>query len=199
MSSSLSLPASRTLADAVLPATSSRDLLLVVGGALLVAAAAQVQVPLPFTPVPLSGQTLAVSLVGASLGARRGALSLVLYLLAGAVGLPFYAGGEGGLAPLLGPTVGYLVGFVGAAALIGAMAERRADRRPLTAFFSFLAGSAVIFACGVAGLMLTLDLSLSEALVQGVLPFLPGDLVKSALAAGLLPGTWRLVERLTRS
>lgn len=198
MSSSLSLPASRTLADAVLPATSSRDLLLVVGGALLVAAAAQVQVPLPFTPVPLSGQTLAVSLVGASLGARRGALSLVLYLLAGAVGLPFYAGGEGGLAPLLGPTVGYLVGFVGAAALIGAMAERRADRRPLTAFFSFLAGSAVIFACGVAGLMLTLDLSLSEALVQGVLPFLPGDLVKSALAAGLLPGTWRLVERVTR-
>ena len=183
------------LVDAFLPAVGWRDAAVVVGGALLVALAAQIEIPLPFTPVPLSGQTFAVSLVGASLGSRRGALSLGLYLLLGALGAPFYAGGAGGLDTLLGPTVGYLVGFVGSAALIGALAERRADRRPLTTFLSFLTGSLVVFACGVAGLVLTADMSPGEAVLKGVLPFIPGDLVKSALAAGLLPGTWRLVER----
>ena len=186
------------LADAVIPAATWRDAVVVLGGALLVALAAQIQIPLPFTPVPLSGQTFAVSLVGASLGSRRGALSLVVYLLIGALGAPFYAGGTGGVATLFGPTVGYLLGFVGAAAAIGALAERRADRRPLTAFFSFLTSSLIIFACGVAGLMITLDLSLADAFVLGVLPFIPGDLIKSALAAGILPGSWRLVERFTR-
>lgn len=183
------------LIDALVPAVAWKDAVVIVGGALLVALAAQIQIPLPFTPVPLSGQTFGVALVGASLGSRRGALSLALYVLLGALGAPFYAGGASGLGALLGPTVGYLVGFVGAAAFIGRMAERSADRRPLSAFVSFLAGSGIIFAAGVAGLMLTLDLSLKDALVQGVLPFLPGDLVKSALAAGLLPGTWKLVER----
>lgn len=192
----LSAPAP-VLADAVLPQATWRDAVVVVGGALFVALLAQIQVPLPFTPVPLSGQTFGVSLVGASLGSRRGALSLVLYLLLGALGAPFYAGGTGGIATLLGPTVGYLVGFVGAAAAIGALAERQADRRPITAFFSFLAASGIIFTCGVAGLMLTLDMSLRDALLKGVLPFLPGDLFKSALAAGLLPGIWRLVARFT--
>lgn len=186
------------LADAVVPAATWRDAVVVLGGALLVALAAQIQIPLPFTPVPLSGQTFAVSLVGASLGSRRGALSLVVYLLIGALGAPFYAGGTGGLGTLLGPTVGYLLGFVGAAAAIGALAERRADRAPLTAFFSFLASSLIIFTCGVAGLMITLDLSLSDAFVLGVLPFIPGDLIKSGLAAGLLPAAWRMVERFTR-
>lgn len=186
------------LADAIFPASIFRDLALMVGGCLLVAAAAQIQVPLPFTPVPLSGQTFAVSLVGASLGARRGALSLGLYLLAGAAGAPFFAGGAGGMSALAGPTAGYLVGFVGAAALIGGLAERAADRKPWTAFLAFLAGSVVIFACGVVGLMATAGVGLREALVLGVLPFLPGDLIKSALAAGLLPGTWKLVERFRR-
>lgn len=184
------------LIDAFLPSTTTRDAAVILGGALAVALAAQIEIPLGFTPVPLSGQTFAVSLVGASLGSRRGALSLGLYLLLGALGAPFYAGGAGGIESLLGPTVGYLVGFVGSAAFIGWMAERRADRRPLTTFLSFLAGSLVVFACGVAGLMLTADMGLGEALAKGVLPFIPGDLVKSALAAGLLPGTWRLVERL---
>lgn len=193
--SSLAAP---VLADAVIPQATWRDAVVVVSGALLVALLAQIQVPLPFTPVPLSGQTLGVSLVGASLGSRRGALSLVLYLLLGALGAPFYAGGASGLGALLGPTVGYLLGFVLAAGAIGALAERQADRRPLTAFFSLLACSSIIFACGVAGLMLTLDMPLGEALVEGVLPFLPGDLFKSALAAGLLPGAWRLVDRVLR-
>lgn len=195
--SSVVVPAP-VLADAVLPQATWRDAVVVVTGALLVALLAQIQVPLPFTPVPLSGQTLGVSLVGASLGSRRGALSLVLYLLLGALGAPFYAGGESGLAALLGPTVGYLVGFVLAAAAIGALAERQADRRPVTTFFSMLACSTIIFGFGVAGLMLTLDMSLSEAFAKGVLPFLPGDLFKSALAAGLLPGAWRLVNRVSR-
>lgn len=200
MSSSALSPAalplrSPVLVDSLLPAIAWRDAIVVLGGALLVAAAAQIEIPLPFTPVPLSGQTFAVSLVGASLGSRRGALSLGLYLLLGALGAPFYAGGAGGLESLLGPTVGYLVGFVAAAAFIGRMAERSADRRPLTAFFSFLAASLIIFALGSLGLMLSLDLTASQAFVQGVLPFIPGDLIKSALAAGLLPGTWKLVER----
>ena len=186
------------LGDALLPASVWRDAALVMGGVLLVAAAAQIQIPLPFTPVPLSGQTFAVSLVGASLGARRGALSLGLYLLAGACGAPFFAGGAHGVATLLGPTVGYLAGFVGAATLIGGLAERSADRKPWTAFLAFLAGSGVIFAAGVVGLMATVGLGLKEAVVQGVLPFLPGDLFKSALAAGLLPGVWQVVRRFQR-
>lgn len=183
------------LVDALLPSVAWRDAAVVVAGALLVAAAAQIEIPLPFTPVPLSGQTFAVSLVGASLGSRRGALSLGLYVLLGALGAPFYAGGAGGLDSLLGPTVGYLVGFVGAASFIGYRAERSADRRPLSAFLSFLLGSFIIFGAGALGLMLTMDMSPGEALAKGVLPFIPGDLVKSALAAGLLPGTWKLVER----
>lgn len=187
------------LVDSLMPAVAWRDAVVVVAGALLVAAAAQIRIPLSFTPVPLSGQTFGVALVGASLGKRRGASSLALYLLLGAIGLPFYAGGDSGVATLLGATSGYLFGFVGAAALIGAMAERRADRRPLTAFLTFLAGSVVIFAAGALGLMLVAGLSPGDALIKGVLPFIPGDLIKSALAAGLFPATWRLVDRFTRA
>src|ERR1035437_1067738 len=127
-----------------------RDILLVIGGSLCVAGMAQIRITLPFTPVPITGQTCAVLLVGAALGARRGAASLLLYLIQGLLGLPFFAGGASGLAYFLGPTVGYLVGFVAAAGLVGLLAARGLDRRIPTALLAFLAGEAVIYIFGVA-------------------------------------------------
>lgn len=187
------------LADRLVPLSRpARDAVVVLGGALLVALLAQVRIPLGFTPVPITGQTLGVALVGASLGAGRGALALALYLALGAVGLPFYAGGEAGFVHFASPTAGYLVGFVPAAWLMGRLAERRADRRPWTAFLAFQAGSLVVFACGVTGLVVFSGLAPAEALELGWFPFIPGDLIKTAIAAGLVPGTWALVERFRR-
>jgi biotin transport system substrate-specific component len=186
------------LIDRVVPAARWRDAAVVIGGALFVALLAQVQIPLGFTPVPITGQTLGVALTGAALGSRRGALSLALYLLLGAAGAPFYAGGEAGWTNLVGPTAGYLVGFVPAAWIIGRLAERRADRRPWTAFLAFQVGSLVVFGLGVTGLALSSGQSFGWALEHGWLPFVPGDLVKTAIAAGLFPGAWRLVDRFSR-
>jgi biotin transport system substrate-specific component len=169
-----------------------RDLLLVIGGSLLVAAMAQVRIPLPFTPVPLTGQTFAVLLVGAVLGSRRGAASLLLYLVQGAVGLPVFAGGASGLLYMSGPTGGYLVGFVGAAYLVGMLAGRGLDRRVPSALLAFLAGEVVIYLFGVA--WLSVYLGLRQALVAGLLPFLAGDAIKLATAALVLPAAWRLVR-----
>lgn len=194
------VPASRAvLIDAVLPDVRWRHAVVIGGGALLVALLAQIRIPLGFTPVPITLQTLGVALVGAGLGSRRGALALLLYVLLGAAGLPFYAGGEGGWSHVVGSTGGYLVGFVAAAWVIGWLAERRADHSPFKAFLAFQAGSLVLFAFGVAGLMLTLHVSLPEAARLGWLPFLPGDIVKTAIAAGLFPSAWLLVTRFTRA
>lgn len=186
------------LADALVPEIPTRrvrDAGLVVGGALLVAALAQLVVPLPFTPVPITGQTLGVALVGASLGARRGALSLGLYVALGAVGLPFYSGGAGGWEVLTGATFGYLFGFVAAAALVGWLCEHGADRNPFIAFVALQAGSLVIFTFGVGWLALSMGVGFERALELGWWPFVPGDLLKTALAAGLLPGVWRWLNR----
>ena len=169
-----------------------RDTLLVVTGSLFVAAMAQVKIPLPFTPVPLTGQTFAVLLVGAALGSRRGAASLLLYLLQGMIGLPVFAGGASGLAVLLGPTGGYLAGFVVAAYLIGALAARGLDRRIPSALLAFLAGEAVIYLFGVA--WLSLFLGIQRAIVAGFLPFLIGDVLKLVAAALVLPAAWKLVK-----
>jgi biotin transport system substrate-specific component len=122
---------------------------LVAGGALLTALAAQIEIPLWFTPVPITGQTFAVLLVGAALGWRAGAASQLLYVALGAAGLPFYSGGDGGWEVVTGATGGYLLGFVAAAALVGLLAERRQDRLVLTAVPAFLAGNAVIYLIGV--------------------------------------------------
>jgi biotin transport system substrate-specific component len=166
------------------------DASLIVGASLLVALMAQVSIPLPFSPVPITGQTFAVLLVGAALGARRGAASLLLYLLEGAVGLPVFAGGTGGPAVLLGPTGGYLIGFVAAAWLVGALAGRGLDRRLPHALLAFLAGEAVIFLCGAA--VLAVYVGPANALPLGVIPFIPGELIKIALAAAALPAAWRI-------
>ena len=183
-----------TLSTRALPAVkpAARDLLLVVFGGLFVAAFAQIVIPLPFTPVPLTGQTFAVLLVGAALGSRRGAASLGLYTLAGAFGLPFFAAGKSGLAYIVGPTLGYLIGFVLAAWVVGLLAERGLERSIHTSILPFLAGTVIIYVCGAGWLAVLFGAQ--KALALGVLPFLVGDAIKLALAGVALPAAWKLVK-----
>ena len=185
---------SATYADLARPASRTLglfyDLLLIGAGSLVVAFAAQVAVPLPFTPVPWTLQPLAVLLVGALLGARRGAAALVAYLAEGAAGLPVFAGGAFGVAPLVGPTAGYLVGFVPAAFVTGFLAERGWDRRFFSTWAAMALGSLTLFAFGVA--WLSRFLGWEGAVAAGLVPFIVGDLLKQLLAALLLPSLWRL-------
>jgi biotin transport system substrate-specific component len=172
-----------------------RDLLLVAGGALLTAIAAQVAFRVPWTDVPYTFQTGAVLLAGTALGSWRGGASMLVYVLAGAVGLPAFAGGRSGLEGPAGgitPTLGYLVGFVVAALVVGWLAERRWDRSPLRAAGLMLLGSIVIYAVGVPVLAVVLGLPLLTAVWEGAVVFVPWDLAKVALAAGLLPLAWRV-------
>ncbi|MGT2427011.1 biotin transporter BioY [Amnibacterium kyonggiense] len=192
---SLSLAPSRpVLADRVLPRSLAVDAGLVLGGAALTAALAQVEVPL--WPVPVTGQTLAVLLVGASLGAVRGAVSMVLYALVGALGAPVFSDWSGGSAVLLGPTGGYIVGFVLAAACTGWLAQRRWERGLLRGLLAFVAGSGVVFLVGLPWLKLALGLSWAGTLQGGLAPFVVGGLVKAAIAALVLRGAWALVDRV---
>ena len=167
---------------------------LVVAFSLLTALAAQVVIPLPFTPVPLTGQTFAVLLTGALLGSRLGALAMLAYLAEGAAGLPFFRAGAGGVGHFFGPTAGYLLAFPAAAYVAGLLAERGWDRRFLTAAAAMALGSVVILAGGWAWLALFFR-SAGEAFRLGVVPFLAGDVVKIALAAALLPAGWALLGR----
>jgi len=161
-----------------------REALLVLGASVLIALAAQVAIPLPFNLVPVTGQTFAVLLVGALLGSRRVALSLLAYLAEGVVGLPVFAGGSGGLARLLGPTGGYLLGFVASAWVVGWLCEQGWGRRVKTALLAMLAGNIVIYLCGL--LWLAHFVGAERVLALGLLPFIPGDLVKLALATSAL-------------
>jgi biotin transport system substrate-specific component len=190
-------PDAATLRLALVPrAGLVTDALLVVFGAGFVALAAQVSFELPFTPVPLTGQTFAVLLVGAALGALLGLASLGLYLFVGALGAPVYADGSHGWTVLTGPTGGYIVGFVLAAFLIGALAQRRWDRRFSSAVAAMLTGSVAIYAVGLPWLAADQGLGFEQTLEAGLYPFVVGDLLKLYLAGALLPGAWRLVERL---
>jgi biotin transport system substrate-specific component len=187
-----SVTAGRVITGRVVASNRVMAIVAVVAFASLTALLAQVRIPLGFTPVPVTGQTFAVLLAGASLGARLGASSQLLYLAAGAVGFPVFTGGGSGFEYFTGATAGYLVGFVLAAALVGRLAERGQDRKVNTAITAFLAGSAVVYACGALGLMVTADMDLTTAIAQGVTPFVFGDLLK-AVAAGLaLPLAWKL-------
>lgn len=182
----------RPLALALLPGSIAWKAVLVLAGSALIALGAQVRIPLPFSPVPVTGQTFAVLLVAAALG-RLGFASALVYLGEGALGLPVFAGGTSGLAVVGGPTGGYLVGFVLAAAVVGTLAERRWDRRFVTALAAMLLGEVVIYACGLAWLArFALPVPLLDA---GLIPFIPGDLFKIVLAALALPGAWRVVRR----
>lgn len=185
-----------TLADRIgWTSTRERSVALVVSAAALTAVAAQITVPLPFTPVPITGQTFAVLLAGTALGARLGAASQALYVCIGAFGLPVYADATGGWHATTGATGGYLVGFVVAAAIVGALAERRHDRTVLTAIPAMLTGTAIIYAFGAGWLALHLAISMSDAVDLGVAPFLIGDTLKIAAAGLLLPGAWAIADR----
>ncbi|HYG81269.1 MAG TPA: biotin transporter BioY [Pyrinomonadaceae bacterium] len=184
-----------TLTSAVLaPLGWVRQLALVVGFSLLTALAAQVAVPLPWTPVPITLQTFAVLLTGALLGSRLGALAMIAYLVEGAAGLPFFAAGGAGVGRLLfSPTSGYLLAYPAAAFLVGLLAERGWDRRWLTAAAAMALGSIVILLGGWA--WLSRFVGPAAAWSAGVAPFLVGDVVKIALAAAVLPTGWALLRR----
>jgi biotin transport system substrate-specific component len=194
---------SATLADATIPALGSaqamwlRAVLLVVGGAGLTALAAQLAWQAPWSPVPYTGQTAAVLLVGTVLGSRMGTLSMALYVLAGAIGFGVFAGGASGLYDThgaLSATFGYLVGFIVAAGLVGFLAERRWDRSPLRAAGLMVLGNLVIYAIGVPVLAISLGMTTGDALWYGAIVFVPWDAFKVVVAAGLLPLAWRVAE-----
>jgi biotin transport system substrate-specific component len=185
------------LADAI-PGARVRDAVLVVSGALLTALFAQISIDVPPSPVPITGQTLAVGLVGATLGARRGASALGLYAVLGLF-LPFYADGESGWDVIWGASGGYIIGFVVAAAVIGRLAEQGADRRVVLAFLAFVVGQLVIFAFGLAGLKLAVGESWGWTIHNGFSIFIVGGLVKAAIGAVALPSAWRIVRRFERA
>jgi biotin transport system substrate-specific component len=194
MSSLVSRPHT-TLADVLSPRQQRSwllDAVLVVLFSAFVALTAQAEIPL--WPVPLTLQTLGVLFTGAVLGSRRGALALLLYLTEGALGLPVFAGGASGVGYMLGPTGGYLVGFVVAAGVVGWLAQRGWDRRLVWAAVAMVIGNVIIYVCGVAWLAVFLG-DLWGALVKGMLLFVVGDLIKIAVAALTLPGGWKLARR----
>lgn len=173
-----------------------REALLVASGVLLVGLGAHVEIPLQ--PVPITGQTLSVLLVGAVLGWRRGAITMAAYLLAGAMGLPvFAASGAPGLARFAGPTAGYLLSYPFAAALVGWLCERGWDRRFLTTFTAMLIGSIPVLTMG--SMWLSRFVGVEAAIAMGVLPFLAGDVIKATLAACALPLAWKWLGRSTSS
>lgn len=171
----------------------ARDAVLVAAGAGLTGVAAQIAVPLWFTPVPLTMQTFAVLLTGATLGWARGLLAMTLYALVGMAGVPWFAGGSSGVG---GPTFGYIIGFVLAAGVVGAIARRGATRTAWGTALAMIAGTLAVYAVGVPWLAVSTPLDLSAAAYNGAAVFLPGDALKALAAAGLLPAAWAAVTRL---
>ena len=182
------------LAD-LLPAARHRyavDTALVLGGAALTGIAAQIAVPVPGSPVPVTGQTFAALLVGTALGARRGFLALAVYALVGMAGMPWFAGGSSGAG---GASFGYVLGMLLAATVVGGLARRGGDRSVLRTAGTMVLGSAIIYAVGVPYLALSTGMSASAAIAAGLTPFLLGDALKAALAMGALPASWKLIGR----
>jgi biotin transport system substrate-specific component len=173
------------------------DAVLVILGSLLMGLVAQLSIKLPFTPVPVTGQTLGVLVIGGALGSVRGALSMLLYLVWGAVGLPFFAEGRSGIELLAfsSATGGYLWGFVVAGYVVGLLAERKWDRGIGSSLGAMFVGEVIIFAFGVTWLSQALGLPLQDALEAGLYPFVVGDVIKLAIAAGVLPAAWRALAR----
>jgi biotin transport system substrate-specific component len=172
-----------------------RDVALVVAGALLIYLTARIAIPVPGSPVPITGQTFGVLLVGGALGLRRGLLAVALYVLLGVVGLPFFAEGKGGLSVIWGTNGGYLIGFVLAGAVVGRLAELGWDRRIGGAIGAMLVGSVIIYAIGLPWLMYVTGWDLGKTIDKGLTPFLVGDTLKLLLAAALFPAAWWVVGR----
>jgi biotin transport system substrate-specific component len=189
-----------TLADFLIPirvaermSTRVRHIVLIVAGALFVALTAQVVIPT--LPVPFTGQTFGVLVVGAALGFRRGAAALLLYLVLGAIGLSVFAEGRSGLSQILGATGGYLIGFVIAAAIVGRLAELGWDRHIGGSLAAMAIGTAVIYAIGVPWLKFATGITWEAAVAGGMTKFLLWDAAKLAVAAGLFPVAWWLIGR----
>jgi biotin transport system substrate-specific component len=192
--SSLTAALSRpTLADRLVSRSILTDVMLVAGGAAFTGLLAQIAVPL--WPVPITGQTLAVLLVGSTLGALRGTVALALYAVLGIVGVPWFSDAASGWHVVAGPTGGYIIGFIVAAGLTGWLAERTFDRKVLGALASFAAGTLVTFAVGLPWLAASLGLTLEQTLQAGLYPFIIGGIVKTLLAAGIIPLAWKLTSR----
>ena len=169
------------------------DMALILLGSTFVAICSQVAYYLPFSPIPITGQTFAVLLTGAVLGSKRGGLSLSLYVIEGILGLPVFAGGTSGIAVLFGPTFGYLIGFILAGILVGLLAERGFDRHWHTMFFAFLVGQVVIYIFGVWRLLMFVGIE--RVFELGITPFLIGDFIKAGLALTILPSAWGLINK----
>ncbi len=191
MSSAVAASERVVLAD-LLPGALIRDAVLIVGGAGLTGLAAQVSIVTPLSPVPFTLQTMTVLVSGAALGSVRGVLSMLLYLVAGMAGVPWFAGHSHGVG---GPSFGYLIGFVLAAGAVGALARRGADRHVVSTVLLMVGGSLVIYAVGTGWLAQDLNLGLAKAFDLGVRPFLVTDAIKLGVAALALPAAWRLARR----
>jgi biotin transport system substrate-specific component len=199
-----------TIADFLVPirvgerlSSTARHVGLVIAGAIVVALAAQISILIPGNPVPVTAQTFGVLLVGGALGFRRGALALLLYLVAG-FALPVYAEHASGVSRLvatsgghvaLGPTGGYLIGFVLAAAVVGRLAELGWDRKVPGALAALLIGNLLVYVVGVPWLAIAAGHDLGWAVQQGLAPFIATDALKLLLAAGLFPAAWWVVGR----
>jgi biotin transport system substrate-specific component len=194
MSTASLLERRRVLADLV-PGALARDAGLVLAVVALTALAAQLRVPLPGSPVPITGSTFAVLLGAAALGPLRGSIAQAMYVALGLAGLPVFTSGASGVEYFVGATGGYLAGFVLASVVVGELARRGADRRFLGAALAFAAGSLVIYALGVPWLIRVTGMPVGEALWQGAGVFLLGDAVKAAAAGALLPTAWRIARR----
>lgn len=187
------------LASRILSRSRPASIAAVVGFAAFTALAAQISFRIPPIEVPFTGSTMAVLLTGGVLGSRRGAASMIIYVLAGAVGLPVYAERSSGVDTLVGATGGYLVGFIIAAYVVGKFAEIGWDRTIPKSVVGFVLGSAVIYLFGMAGLMVNLDMSLGGAITNGVVPFLAWDAIKAAAAGLLIPAAWKLTGEEPRT
>jgi biotin transport system substrate-specific component len=192
MSFASALPSRRVLAD-LIPGTWARDAVLIAAGAGLTGLAAQVSIHTSLTPVPFTLQTLAVLLTGAALGSVRGVLSMLLYLLAGSAGLPWFANHTHGWAG--NASFGYIIGFVVAAGVVGELAKRGSDRSVVSAIGLLVVGDAILLTIGTIWLSNDLHVSASKAIELGVTPFLIGDAIKIAIAALALPAAWKLARR----
>jgi biotin transport system substrate-specific component len=173
----------------------ARHVALIVAGALLIYLTARVSIPVPGSPIPVTGQTFGVLLVGGALGFRRGFASVLLYVLLGVIGLPFFAEGRGGISVIWGASGGYLIGFVLAGSVVGRLAELGWDRRVVGALGMMLVGNVLIYAIGLPWLAYTANLDVATTLDKGFWPFVVGDVLKLVLAGALFPVAWWVVGR----
>ena len=172
------------------------QILLVLVGSMLLALSAQFAFRIPISPVPVTGQTLVVLLIGMAYGSRVGTATVLAYLVEGGFGLPVFANGTGGWPVIMGPTGGYLIGFVMAAFALGRLAERGMGRGPMSTALAMVIGTMIIYAFGVV--WLGQFIGFDKAIAAGVMPFLYGDVLKLTVAAGLMPLAWRAVSALRR-